>query len=119
MAVEGRQLGLQLASFQKAREAFEDLYVIGPLVAFKGDSVFSKMTIRGSNSIGYSTLLTTWEKDFLKKIIIGLYSPPESIDFSSAFCGKNECFQCTIIKEKTELAEYCLVQSHVLHLTSD
>lgn len=43
----------------------------------------------------------------------------KSTDFSSAFYGKNECFQSTVIKEKVELAEHCLVQSHVLHLTSD
>lgn len=51
--VEARQLGLQLTSFQKAREAFKDLYFMGPLVAFKGDSMFSKMTIRSSNFLGY------------------------------------------------------------------
>lgn len=51
--VEARQFGLQSAFFQKAREAFKDLYFMGPLVAFKGDSTFSKMTIRRSNFLGY------------------------------------------------------------------
>jgi len=67
VAVEERQFGLQSAYFQKGREAFKDLYFIGPLVAFKGDSIFSKTTIRGSNFMGYSTLSTTWEKGLLKE----------------------------------------------------
>lgn len=59
-----RQQSLQLASFQKARKAFKGICFIRPPVAFKGDYMFSEMTVRGSSFSENSTPLTTLKWDF-------------------------------------------------------